>query len=311
MSIVAKRFSLNKDKIDLDELATFFRQQSLDRTQIILAQGVQVTPGNTDIVLIYEDVSPPYVAGTSPADGSLGVPISSTINVIMSENIVDPTASITVTRNGAPVAGIVITPAGGSWPSNQFSITSAVDSTYSAVYVVTLAATIADTVGNTMVTSYVFSFTTQAQSAGILYKAGVVVPDGADIAAGFTTVTFGTAFPDATYRVVHGLVGGNTQEGVGLRASTKLAGSFRIYFDPEDFSTVETEIDAKMLELETNLDADYTAQINAQHANGVHAAPQNALGGLVVTPTTASGAVDRAFQPGNTIEWVAVHGAPS
>lgn len=312
MAIIAKRFDLGKNQV-LDEIQSFFRSRQLDRSQIILAETVQVALGNSAFVLVYEDVSPPSVSGTSPANGASNVPVGSTIFVAMSEPIQDPTSEITITKAGSPIAGYTVTPAGGSWPASQFTITNAIDSTYNTLYTVILGEDILDVVGHAMGEAYLFTFTTANQAAGMIFREGSVIPSQGDIAAGYVDIVFGSGynFPDANYRLSLGLTGATPQPGIVLRADNKTTSGFRIAFDVEDFKTVETELDAVVTELEGNLDTDYTSQINSQHASGSHAAPINALTGLNVTVHTAASIVARAFQSGNAIDWKATHGAPS
>jgi hypothetical protein len=312
MAIVAKRFDLGKSQV-LDEIQAFFRSRALDRSQIILAETVQVAQGNSAFILVYEDVSPPSVSGTSPSNGASNVPVGSTIFITMSEPIQDPTSEIAITKAGSPVVGFTVTPAGGSWPDSQFTITNAIDSTYNTLYTVVLGEDILDVVGHPMGEDYLFTFTTTNQAAGMIFREGSVTPDAGEISAGYVDIVFasGYNFPDANYRLSLSLSGGTAQPGITLRATNKATSGFRIAFDVEDFATVEAEIDTVVTELETNLDTDYTSQINSQHASGTHAAPQNALSGLSVTAHTAADIAARAFQTGNFIDWKATHGAPS
>ena len=312
MAIIAKRFDLGKNLV-LDEIQSLFRSLNLDRSQIILAESVQVAAGNSAFLLIYEDVSPPSVAGHSPADGAQSVPVGSTIFVSMSEPIQDPTSEIDITKAGSPVVGFTVTPEGGSWPASQFTIANVIDSTYNTLYVVSLGAGIQDVVGHNMEAAYVFTFTSSNQAAGMIFREGAVTPSAGDISAGYVDVAFGSgySFPDTQYRLSLGLRGSLVQTGVTLRASNITASGFRINFDAEDFSPVATAVDTVITELETNLNSDYTSQINSQHSSGTHAAPINALSGLTVTAHTATSIVARAFQSGNGIDWKATHGAPS
>jgi len=310
--IKSQRFNLQKGA-GLDRLDEFLRTQNLDKSQVILAQAVQINPGNSSILLMYQDTSPPQVSGVSPADGSGSVPTGTNISIVMSEPVTDVSGMVTITRNGVALTegvDFTIVPTGG-WPTSAFIIQNAVDTTYNATYVVTLSSTITDTAGNQMDASYVFSFTTTDQVAGLTVKAGSVTPDAADLLNGYVTVTLASNFSDANYRAVACLVGGNAQPGIGLRISNKAAGSFRIYFDGEDFSTVETGIDAADTALAAAIDLAHTTQINAQHAKADHANPDNQLTGLSTTAPGGATCADRTFQSGNTIEWIAISGAPS
>lgn len=316
MAVRVKRFELGKSQ-GIDAMTTFLIAQGLDKTQILFAQPVQLSPGNAPFILVYDDTSPPYVTGTSPASGSSGIPTGIDIVIQMSEAIANPSGKINITRNGAALtegADYTIMPA--SWPadgSSTITIQGAVTATYNASYVVSLLATIEDMAGNAMDTGYVFQFTTQDQVASLVIKAGSVTPSAGDIANGYVDVAFGSDFADANYIISISHKGDTAQKGVVLRARTTgyTKSGFKIYFDAEDFSTVETGIDNAIAAGTTAIDAAHTTQINTQHANGTHAAPINALGGLNTNPATGADCADRSFQAGNSIHWLAVHGAPS
>jgi len=316
VAIIVRRFELSKGQ-GIDALSRFFSTQSLDRTQILFAQPVQLSPGNAPFILIYDDVNPPYVTGTSPATGSMGIPTGVDIVIQMSEAIDDPSGKITITRNGtAIVEGVDYTINPSPWPaagSTTITIQGAVDTTSNASYVVSLASTIVDMSGNPMEAGYVFQFTTQDQVASLIIKAGSVVPSAGDIVNGYVDVAFSSDFPDASYIISVTHKGDSAQKGVVLRARTTgyTKSGFKIYFDAEDFSTVETGIDNAIAAGTTAIDAAHTTQINTQHADGTHAAPINALGGLNTNPATGASCVDRAFQAGNSLHWIAVYGAPS
>lgn len=305
MSIIARKFDLGKGQ-SLAEIQTFLRAQSLDKTQIILAQAVQVAQGNSAFVLVYEDVSPPYVTGTSPANGATGIPTGVDIVVQFSEAIADPTGKVTITRNGAALTeGVDYTLDPSPWPgagSQVLTIQGAVDSTNNASYVVTLASSIVDANGNPMSAPHTLSFTTTDQISGLVVRAGKIAPDAADLVNGYVTVTFGAgyAFPNTSYRVQATLAGNLAQPGVTLRVSdsNKTVTSFRIYFDAEDFSTVETRL-ASMLD---DADTAVNTEINTNHVGGT---AHNDASGVIALDLTgiATSIVDRLFKSGNSIEW--------
>lgn len=314
--IQVRRFELSKGQ-GIDALTKFFATQSLDRSQILFAQPVQLSPGNAPFLLVYDDVSPPYVTGTSPATGSVGTPTGVNIVIQMSEAVTDPSGKITITRNGTALTeGVDYTFSPSPWPvagSTTITIQGAVDTTYNASYVVALDASIEDIAGNPMDAGYVFQFTTQDQTAGMVIRAGTATPSAGDIVNGYVDVVFSANMPDTSYVVNVTHQGGSPQRGVILRVpkAAYTVSGFRIYFDCEDYSTVESGIDSAIAAGTMNIDSDHTTQINAQHANGTHAAPQNALVGLTTTPATGATCADRTFQGGNGIFWVAVHGAPT
>lgn len=299
---------MNKD-VPIEEINRFFQAQLLDRTQILNISVIQKAPNASVFMITYEDVKDPYVLGTSPANGSDGIPTGIDVIVQFSEavqTVVD--ADLEMTRNG-----VVVTLAPGSLVTSgsKLTIKNLVDTTYGAGYVITFLPTIKDALGNPLGEVYVLQFTAISQINSLIKKGGSTTPIAADITAGYIDVVFGAAMPDANYLVKCQLEGVLTQPSVGLRVSTKTAAGFRVNFDKETFSTVETGINNAAAALASAIDSAHTSQINSQHASGTHAAPQNALSGLSTSPPGGATCVDRDFQLGNSISWEATYGLPA
>jgi hypothetical protein len=55
MSLKTKRFILDKSGQNLDEIQSFFRRESIDSSQIVLARTLQISQGMAIFILIYED----------------------------------------------------------------------------------------------------------------------------------------------------------------------------------------------------------------------------------------------------------------
>ena len=309
MAIRTVKFELPKE-VPIERINQFFVDTRIDRTQILNIAVIQKTPNTSVFMLTYEDIAAPYVLGTSPANGADGIPTGIDIIIQFSEPVqaVVP-ADVEVTRNGvviSPLPALDITTSG-----SKVTLKNVVSTVYGANYVVTLNTTIKDLVGNPMSNIYVFQFTAISQINSLIKKGGNTVPAGGDITAGFIDVVFGAAMPDANYLTKCQLVGVLVQPSVALRVSNKTAAGFRINFDKEDFSTVETGINNADAALAAAIDTAHTTQINTQHANGTHAAPQNALAGLVTVPPGGALCADRDFQLGNSIDWEATYGLPS
>lgn len=305
MAVRTERFQFSKD-FPVEEVNRFFEDNGIDRTQILATEVIQKTPDAGIFMVVYEDIIQPYVVGTSPANGADGIPTGIDIIIQFSEAVqaVVP-ADIEVTRNGSPVT---VPPGDIATSGAKVTISNVVDATYGASYVITLLTTIEDAVGNPMAEPYIFQFTAISQVNSLVKKGGNVTPDGADITAGFIDVTFGAAMPDANYRVIAQLVGAIAQPGVGLRISNKIAAGFRINFDGEDFSTVETGIDNADAALAGAIDSAHLNSINTDHANATHAAPTNPIVTMTTTPPGGASCGDRDFLLGNTIDWIATYG---
>jgi hypothetical protein len=305
MSVQTRKFEFQKD-VPVEEINRFYQESNIDRTQILNVQVIQKTPNAGVYMITYEDIIQPYVVGTSPANGASGVPAGTQIIVQFSEAVQPVLAvDVEVTRNGVPVVvvdGDIVT------SGAKVTISNMIDTTYGASYVVTLKTSIEDLNGNNMAQPYVLQFTAISQINALIKKGGNVTPDAGDIAAGYINIAFVASMPDANYRLDCQLVGILAQPGVGLRVSNKTAAGFRINFDKETFSTVETGINNAMAALATAIDTAHTTQINTQHANVGHAAPQNALTGLSTTSPGGAACADRDFQLGNSIDWEATYG---
>ena len=236
MAVRTVKFELNKD-VPVEAINRFFQDQHLDRTQILNISVIQKTPNASVFMVTYEDVTPPYVVGTSPADGSVGVPGNLDVVVQMSEQVQQVRAvDVEVLRNGTPVSlidGDIQVPGSGTWPSSVFRIANAVDSTPNANYIVSLLTTIQDLLGNRMSQPHVFGFTTATQLAGLAIKAGREVPGTGDILAGFKDVVFTEAFTNANYDVpspgFHSISA--PISGQPFRIMNKVAGGFRVGWD--------------------------------------------------------------------------------
>ena len=158
--IRSRTFDLSKGQ-GIDSIAAFFRDNSIERSQVLFSRAIQIAPGDVRAVVIYNDVIPPAVVGTSPADGAVNIPTGATILVSMSENIATVTGKVEVRRNGVLLTDVVdytIAPVGGSWPASAFTISGAVSAVTNANYAVTLDSSIVDTGGNEMIYNVVFTF---------------------------------------------------------------------------------------------------------------------------------------------------------
>lgn len=235
MAVRTAKFEMNKD-VPIEAINRFFQEQNLDRTQILNISVIQKAANASVFMVTYEDTVSPYVVGTSPSDGSAGVPSNLDIVVQMSEQVDQVRAvDVEVLRNGTPVSlidGDIQVPGSGSWPSSVFRITNAVDSTPNANYVVSLLDTIHDILGNRMSQPFVFGFTTATELAGIAVKAGREVPGAGDIGAGYYDVGFTEPFTNANYDVPGiGFHYPSAVSGQAFRIANKVAGGFRVYFD--------------------------------------------------------------------------------
>lgn len=311
MTINARRFELGKNR-GLDQVIDFLSEQGLGKDQILMSSVVQIAPGNAALLLVYEDA--PYVSGTSPAAGASGVVISTNIIIVFNEPIKNPTGKVTITQNGVTlIEGVDYTFTPNPWPvagSATLTISGAIDATYLANYIVMLSG-ITDLNDEPMSGTYVFSFVSQSEPAGggTVIQHGSAVPDGTDISNGYIDVTFGAVFDDTSYQIALTVLGSSAQMGVGLRISNKTVSGFRINFDGEDYSTVEVGVDTSLSGAVTDVDNHHLLQINDQHANIDHAAPQNEITYLTTTLSGATDCENRAFVLGNTIEWIAIRSA--
>jgi len=160
--IRAKYFDIRRGQRS-DEIISFFRDTGLQPDQLLFSRTIQISPGNMRAILIYDDSSPPEVAGTSPTDGAVEIPAGATITVLMSEPVTAVSGKVTVVRNGTTLTentDYTISPV-GSWPAEMFTISGAVDSTTNAQYYIVLDSSIADSAGNTMRSDVVFGFMSQ------------------------------------------------------------------------------------------------------------------------------------------------------
>jgi hypothetical protein len=198
MAVRTKKFEFQKD-VPTEEINRFYQENNIDRTQILSVVLIQKTPNAGVYMITYEDIIQPYVIGTSPSNGSDGVPTGSAIIIQFSEAVTALTPSdVEVLRNGSPVAlvgGDIVT------VGARTTISNAIDGTVNADYVVTIRETVTDLVGNAMSAPYVFNFTSQTEFAGLALKAGRIAPGTGDIAAGFSDVSFVEPFTNDSYRL--------------------------------------------------------------------------------------------------------------
>ena len=111
-----------------------------------------------DVVTPQEDKTPPSVVGVSPANGSTGVPVDTTLMVRFSERV-DP---LTVNASSFYVSG-----AAGSvarW-NDTATFTPSSDLRYATVCTVTVTTEVTDLVGNHMSHDYQWTFTAEGEPA--------------------------------------------------------------------------------------------------------------------------------------------------
>lgn len=312
MTINARRFELGKNR-GLDQVIDFLSEQGLGKDQILLSSVVQIAPGNAALMLVYEDA--PYISGTSPADGASSVIVDTNIIIAFNEAVKNPTGKITIIRDGATLTeGVDYTITPSPWPaggSSTITISGAIDTTYLSNYIVMISG-ITDLNDEPMSGTYIFSFSTQSDPGSAstpIFKYGTASPDGTDISNGYINITFGSSFADTNYRITASVIGSSAQLGVVLRVSNKTVSGCRINFDSEDYSTVESGVDSALSGAVTDVDTYHLSQLNDQHANIDHAAPQNEISYLTTVLSGATDCTNRAFIGGNTIEWIAIHDA--
>lgn len=234
MAVQTRKFEFQKD-VPVEEINRFYRENNIDRTQILSVVLIQKTPNAGVYMVTYEDTVLPEVVGTSPADGASGVPTGIDVIVQFSEAVQTVgSGDISVTEDGSPVAvppGDIIT------AGSKLTIQNVVDE-FDAAYVFTLLTSIQDTNNNPLARPYVFSFITTPESAGVVIKTGRVTPDGADISQGYHDVTFNESFLSDAYKVwdpsfhhTSALPTGVADVGTPWRVSNKMAAGFRINFD--------------------------------------------------------------------------------
>jgi len=166
MTLKAKHFDVGRSQRP-EAVVAFFKSANLDRSQLLFQEAGQISDGNVRINLLYDDVLRPELGSSSPKHMATNVPINSSIVIVMTKEVADVSGKVTVVRDGTTLTEGVdytISP-DGSWPSNRFTISNAIDGTYLANYDVLLSSSIADSDGNTMARGAAISFMTQSAGA--------------------------------------------------------------------------------------------------------------------------------------------------
>lgn len=91
MSLKVKRFILDKSAQNLDEIQTFFRRESIDSSQIILARTLQIAQGMAIFILVYEDTPTASVTPTEvSANCDASVEVADWVAIGTTDNEVVP-----------------------------------------------------------------------------------------------------------------------------------------------------------------------------------------------------------------------------